>query len=406
LTIVKFTCNHVVGGEKMNCIYCTNEITKVSKEHIMQSALGCYKKSTKLLCPDCNNYFARAESGNIDTEFTEQFGLFRNLLNIWGDRNTPPPILYNMGTFEGHSYHVAPGGRPILGKSLRTQFTTDEGKKILTISSPNIDKAKEQLQHIKRQYGDEVQFNAVLRKSFLNQPFQGTLSFGGECALKAVLKNLYNFAFFLQRELNIDLGLSVDVLQDVRNYLRYNVGTNRCCSNLDFINDIPYTFMNDNISNYMFLFGSKAQHILFGYVVVFGQIIFSAILMNNYQGKDFAYGYEQTPNTGEAKLITPLSIPKYNHEAIVDFSTYTEVHMKGLEEHINNLLRVWSKMEQDNLIDSLTQNAVKEIHISEGELNTKESIGRLAQGMAEELVHYQYKIPSELPIGLEDEEGI
>jgi hypothetical protein len=225
----------------------------------MQSALGCYKKSTKLLCPDCNNYFARSESGNIDTEFTEQFKLFRNLLNVWGDRKTPPPILYNMGNFDSHLYHVAPGGKPILAKSLREQISTNEGKRILKISSPNIDKAKEQLNHIKKQYGDDVQFNAVLRRSFLNDGFQGTLSFGGEHATKAVLKNLYNFAFFLQRDLNIDLGLSINELQDVRNYLRYNISTTQCCSTLDYINSIPYTLTNDNISNYMFLFGSKAN---------------------------------------------------------------------------------------------------------------------------------------------------
>jgi hypothetical protein len=124
--------------------------------------------------------------------------------------------------------------------------------------------------------------------------------------------------------------------------------------------------------------------------------------MNNYQGKDFAYRYKQTPNKSNTELITNLSIPQYNPEVIIDFPAHIELHMKGLKQHINNLMQKWQKSHTDILIDSIVQKAIKETATySEDEL-TKESIEKLSQTITEEYVHYIYKIPSELPIELND----
>ena len=97
----------------LNCIYCGNNITTSTKEHIIQSALGSNLHSFSILCSDCNNYFARSESGKIDDVISEQFKIFRNFFIIWGDRNTPPPVLKNVRTKTGRIMNLAPGGVPL-----------------------------------------------------------------------------------------------------------------------------------------------------------------------------------------------------------------------------------------------------------------------------------------------------
>lgn len=53
----------------MKCVYCGNEITKESKEHIIHNALGGQAESVKICCGSCNNKVREI----IDNPFCEMF---------------------------------------------------------------------------------------------------------------------------------------------------------------------------------------------------------------------------------------------------------------------------------------------------------------------------------------------
>ncbi|MBS3755727.1 MAG: hypothetical protein KGY56_08535 [Desulfobacterales bacterium] len=136
----------------LKCIYCEDPMSNSSVEHIIQSALGSNLKSRNLLCAVCNNHFSRKDSGYMDSCLVDQFKLFRNLFSIWGGRKTPPPVLRNVGKIEGMTIHLGPGGTPIFAKSVREESIDENGQLIISVSSRDIEKAKEQYEHIKRQF--------------------------------------------------------------------------------------------------------------------------------------------------------------------------------------------------------------------------------------------------------------
>lgn len=53
----------------MKCVYCNQEIKKISKEHIIQNALGGSLESKKICCDKCNEFLGK----RIDKPFTDMF---------------------------------------------------------------------------------------------------------------------------------------------------------------------------------------------------------------------------------------------------------------------------------------------------------------------------------------------
>lgn len=53
----------------MKCIYCEETILKVSKEHIIQNALGGELQSEDICCDECNNKISKL----IDKPFVDHF---------------------------------------------------------------------------------------------------------------------------------------------------------------------------------------------------------------------------------------------------------------------------------------------------------------------------------------------
>lgn len=62
-----------------NCVYCGQEITTRSREHVIQNALGGLYESTDICCPQCNNYLSKY----IDVPLLKySIQLFHKLINF------------------------------------------------------------------------------------------------------------------------------------------------------------------------------------------------------------------------------------------------------------------------------------------------------------------------------------
>ncbi|WP_040508797.1 HNH endonuclease [Leptospira wolffii] len=278
----------------MKCIYCESAEAN-SKEHIIQSALGSNLKSSIILCASCNNYFSTKESGYVDQSIVNAFSAFRNFFSIWGDRNTPPPILKNIGTKSGKKYDIAPGLVPFIPGSIRSEKNNNDGTFEINISSQNEEKAREQLSHLNNQYGSKnlIYKYMQLEKEYLDEPLHFEFQFGGKSILKAVMKNLYNFLFWLQRDQSQVIDVNASDLKISREYIRYDINGNKFYSSLDFLNPTPYHLSDKDISHYISVF--RKNKMIYGYFTLFGQITYTAILSENSEGDDFRYGFSINP---------------------------------------------------------------------------------------------------------------
>lgn len=378
----------------MKCIYCKNIITSTSTEHIIQSAFGSNLKSKNIICPDCNNFFSRNESGKIDDVLANQFKEIRNLLNIWGDRKTPPPTLRNVAIIDGVPLHLGPGGVPIFGKSIRNESVNDKGELTIEVQSPNLEKAKEQIFHLKRQKG-ENNFrinNASLNQRYIKEYLKLGFSFGGEIPLKAILKSLYGFIFYILRDKKININLSTDSFDSLRNYLRYNIPTNEVKANVDYNNSLPIEINSQDISNYLFVFGSKSDGIIWGYKIILGQIQFSALLKSDYIGDDFGYGVKVNPEDKSIIFYDNIMPPPYKKDATLNYPNYANTYFNIVESKVTNLLIHYHTKSVNDIISSISSKALNEV-LRENENMTEEKYKEFINKLAEDFINFQFKIP-------------
>lgn len=376
----------------MNCIYCLNPIVKTTKEHIIQSSLGSSIKSTKIICQDCNNYFSRKDSGNIDKELVGQFNVLLNLLNVWGDRNNPPPTLKNVGEIGNHKINLGPGGTPIFAGSIRKEPYIDQitGNLIIEVKSPDIKKAKEQLEHIKKQYktGGVKLSNSREYRKYCNDWLKFQMTFGGNNALKAVIKNLYNFIFYIQRDREIDLGLKIEDFDNLRNLIRYNKKNNKVYSSIDYKNYPNIKIEKQDLSNFLFVYGSSSQKLIFGFFIVLGHINFSAVLKEDYLGSDFGFMIKQNPLEFKLKEFdSNVSIPRFNSSITKNYPEHAKDYFPIVSKKMNELIEIYFDNSSKATIENIVDISLNQV--------LSENISKVTEILAEEIAKFIFRVPSE-----------
>ena len=379
-------------------------ITTPSSEHIIQSALGSKLKSSKLLCADCNNYFSRKDSGYMDSCLVDQFNLFRNLFSIWGDRRTPPPVLRNVGEIEGKTIHLGPGGTPIFAKSIREESVDENGQLVISVSSPDIEKAKEQYGHIKKQFKEDgVKLGSSKKyRLYCDELLRFNFSFGGELALKGVLKNIYNFLFYLIRDKEIEIPISIQDLDTVRKYLRNNESSDEVYASIDYKNPIPVDLNENELSNYIFIFGSEYFKVIFGYFIVFGHVNFSAVLKEGYSGKNFGYGIKHSPIDKSKTIIEDIEIPTFDASITKNYPLHANDYFPVAQEKFSQLLKLYFEESSRSIFEDIVNISLSERWPKEGEQILPEHNKKVSRSISEKFAKFYFKIPSEEDVDLDE----
>lgn len=124
------------------CILCPRELNNESPEHIILNAFGGKKKTTQVICTDCN-----LRIGNqADKLFVEDFELFLNAANISSGTGDPPKTLRNIELKDGTKIDLAPGFRPIHKKVIYKRKKSGE-KTEVHIGVPTLGKLAEQFRN-------------------------------------------------------------------------------------------------------------------------------------------------------------------------------------------------------------------------------------------------------------------
>ncbi len=95
---------------RTNCVYCGQEITTRSREHVIHNALGGLYESVDICCPGCNNYISRC----IDAPFTKIFNpIIGQIQNFSKTNKTELPPCTGHAMYNGKIYNVGIKGTRI-----------------------------------------------------------------------------------------------------------------------------------------------------------------------------------------------------------------------------------------------------------------------------------------------------
>ncbi len=114
-------------AEKKNCVYCGKSISKRSKEHIIQNAIGGLYESEDICCPDCNNYVSRY----IDAPFTKIFNPIISRIENFAKTNNKKsqPMYTGRASHDGKPYEVSiKNGKVIACPELSKKLRCDVSK--------------------------------------------------------------------------------------------------------------------------------------------------------------------------------------------------------------------------------------------------------------------------------------
>lgn len=90
--------------KKEKCVYCGNIITKRSKEHIIQNAIGGLYESEDICCHQCNEYLSKY----IDEPFTKTFSCITSRINNFTKTNNTKstPLCTGEAIYQDEVYNV------------------------------------------------------------------------------------------------------------------------------------------------------------------------------------------------------------------------------------------------------------------------------------------------------------
>lgn len=272
------------------CIYCQNLTSEPSREHILQSALGARATRSDMVCASCNNAFSDRASGAIDDVLAEQFVAIRNALVIWSGRNQPPPIMRRAGLHEGCAFDLAPGLVPVFPRCYRVQHDASDGYERLTVIAPTLEEAKRQAEHLRRQYGERIRAVRTVSRSERVGEVSLALKIGGQEALRAIGKSLFNLAgayfaesFVGRREFDAFRCLvrfGGDVIGSIGH---------------DYFNPFPSAPKLGEFDHALSIVSDPASGTVRGYAMLFGHFRFSAVLASDIDVKPACVSLVQDP---------------------------------------------------------------------------------------------------------------
>ena len=176
-------------------------------------------------------------------------------------------------------------------------------------------------------------------------------------------------------------------------YLRYGKETNKVCAGIDFINHFPTQIPGDDLSNIMIIIGSQNSKHVYGHIVVFGHIRFSAILKNDYTGSDFSYALIQDPINRRVKTEEQFSYPPFDFKVISEHEHSFSGNINKLNTAVESLMGLcFSKSTMDGMTD-IAKELWDKYMPPEGDIIEKKHVNEFSRAMGEELARHILRLP-------------
>jgi hypothetical protein len=174
------------------CIFCPEPLTSHTKpEHILLTALGGRKSTTRIDCSTCNSLFG----STIDKAVTEQVAVLRNMLGLESGVGKPPPALRRVKAGSDQINMNSDGTLDLVQKPFALTKRED-GSTILNISTGSIEDLAAHIPNIAAMLKcSEEQVVALLGTgsgrivSRRPDTIHFSMAFGGEDAVRSFTKS-------------------------------------------------------------------------------------------------------------------------------------------------------------------------------------------------------------------------
>ncbi|WP_394210824.1 HNH endonuclease [Psychrobacter piscatorii] len=358
------------------CLLCERNISSEtdSREHIIPNSIGGRKKVSGFLCADCNS-----KSGdNWESELAKQMNPLSLFFRINRERGNAPSQKFK--TISGEEWELNVDGSMNLPKPIFKKQQSETGTKI-HISARDMPEARKMLKNISKKYPqlnkEELLKNAKIQSTYLREPIEFKLSFGGLDAGRSFVKTA--LALLSTTDANVsDCDHAIDFLK--------KEAAEPC---------FGYYYEKDLVSvrpagvpiHCIHVNGDPESKLIRGYVEYFGVMRVVMCLSSSYSGNVFSTTYAIDPTTGEElNLSVDLDLDltdirkAYSNEKLDE-----KVVQKAIDAVIGPTLKKQHEEERDRVLNKAVQYAFSHCGAKEGEMITEEQRNRLTGLLWEEL---------------------
>jgi hypothetical protein len=174
------------------CIFCDNQLGPGTKpEHILLSALGGRKTTTRADCSECNQRFG----STIDKAIADQVPMLRNMFQMPAGSGKEPPRVRNVTSTDG-PINLEPDGTPDLRTKPFTVTPKGDGTYDLSFNVSNMEELARYVPHAAAQMGKtedelwaQIEGKTAQKRTSYAPPIHFQLQLGGEEVLRSIAKS-------------------------------------------------------------------------------------------------------------------------------------------------------------------------------------------------------------------------
>lgn len=352
-----------------SCIYCKTRFVTADAEHILQNSFGAKWTSKVIVCNDCQSVFGRT----IDSVVEKGFQPIRNLLGTKGGRGEKGPPLKNLADESGKTYHVQPGGIPVLAEPAIQVEQRPDGTFTANMELPDANSigwglAKLQAMHpgailaIQEPLGQPV-----LQRHYLTQPIHMRMSLGGVEFFQGLAKAAFNLLAAKYPEEALK-----SCFDNVRKFV------------LNGTDDLSQ-FIRWPTSEYLEWYKplGPADHVLFitsddasveAVIQLYGGFTWFIQLANAFDGKILPAGYQVNPlrNSNPKQTRTPCIFEQNVGQFKCGVAQHTEESRNTFTNAIVRLYGIYQKSAVEREIDNIFEDVLGP-HTNDQPLTHKEA---------------------------------
>lgn len=358
------------------CLLCERNIsTKTdSREHIIPNSIGGRKKVSGFLCVNCNT-----KSGDEwESEIARQMNPLSLFFRIKRERGNVPS--QKLKTISGSEWVLNANGSMKLPKPIFKKQQDETGVKI-HISARDMPEARKMLKNISQKYHqldtEEMLKKAKIQSTYLQEPIEFNLSFGGLDAGRSFVKTV--LALLSTTDANVrDCDHAME-------FLKKEVA--EPCFGYYYEKDLVSVRPAGIPIHCIHVNGDPESKLIRGYVEYFGVMRVVMCLSSNYSGSAFSATYAIDPTKGkELNLSVDLDLAltdiwkAYNNE-----KWDGKAVQQALDAVIGPTLKKQHEEKRDRVSNKAVQYAFSNCGAKEGDMITEEQRNRLTGLLWEEL---------------------
>lgn len=347
------------------CFICGDQLTdaNTSDEHILLNALGGRLCSRELLCKKCNEEIGRGS----DKELANELNFFASLLNISRQRGKNQII-----RTADEKYDLLPGGMPVLKKPIISKEDIDHGFRLEIEARNEIELRKILAGYAKQYPGIDVEKAIQTKKEQTKHvdTIRVPREFHASRIYPSMIKSAAEYFLYCGGEQKHveHLIQTIKEVEGGERYCRYFYPLQKLFS-LD----------QKGIYHVLYVRGSSAEHLLYGYISYFDVVQCLVLLNDDYKGSDIESSYIYNAVNKETVIAKPnyILLPETIQNAFaVPYNELAVLLSKQVEEFLKTagIIRVHHKIDPE--LNSYIKEQFKEYQ--DGVIDAKELSARIA----------------------------